>query len=334
MSGFPFNNRWLKDFQQSPIHVADIGGAGGLQGRWKEISPFLRAFLFEPDPRSFAALDRSNDRVTYVNAALGSQPETKTLHLTRKPTCSSLYPPNDALLSQFPDGERYDVVGESTVTLTTLDALQAAGTVPRIDFMKMDVQGYELEILRGASKAVDEQALGLEVEVEFQPMYAGQPLFCDIHGVLAPRGYDLLDLRFGYWKRKGRVQGRQSRGQIIYADALYMRNVAAIVGRIGAAEAEEARRICLHAAGLHTLYGYDDRAWDILNCRRDLFTGGERRDIDRAFAPANVLHRFFMRHKIYITLLRIANCFDPARRGHFKVSPIIGNLFDWGGSTG
>jgi FkbM family methyltransferase len=328
LSDFPFNERWLKEFAVAPIHFADIGGAGGLQGRWKKVIPFIRAYAFEPDTRSFEKLKRTHDNIRYINAALGAQSETRTLHLTRKPQCSSIYEPNSELLAQFHDSERMEVVGKPTVEITTLDILQSGGILPRIDFMKIDVQGFEFDILKGGSRIVESESLGFEIEVEFASIYSGQPLFCDVHGLMRSRDFELLDLRPGYWKRKGPIQGRQAKGQLIYGDALYMRSIAWIASRIVTLGVQEARGLVLRAAALHILYGYYDRAWEILRLRSDLFSSEEQGDIDKAFGPSASILQFFRRAKIYMVLRKVADFFDPGRRGHFTISPQIGNIFE------
>jgi hypothetical protein len=60
--------------------------------------------------------------------------------------------------------------------------------IERVDFLKMDVQGAELDVLRGATRLLG-SALVVQTEVEFLPMYKDQPLFADVDAELRARGF-------------------------------------------------------------------------------------------------------------------------------------------------
>ena len=103
-------------------------------------------------------------------------------------------------------------------------------------FLKLDIQGAELEVLESAPKLLENSLLALRVEVEFLPIYQSQPLFSDIDQHLRGRGFlpvSLLQLR--NWRRTTRYRvGRgtgplqYSRGQLAHADAVYFRDPAAL----------------------------------------------------------------------------------------------------------
>src|SRR5438105_4406586 len=61
-----------------------------------------------------------------------------------------------------------------------------------VDFLKLDVQGAELMVLQGGPATVAAAAV-VHCEVEFSPIYAGQPLYADIHRALADHGFALID---------------------------------------------------------------------------------------------------------------------------------------------
>ncbi len=55
-----------------PLVLVDVGAAGGLQRKWRALKPYMRVIGFEPDRRTFKALDGSGDEVRWINAALGA----------------------------------------------------------------------------------------------------------------------------------------------------------------------------------------------------------------------------------------------------------------------
>jgi Methyltransferase FkbM domain len=83
--------------------------------------------------------------------------------------------------------------GTATIKLSTLDRWAAAEGVGRIDVLKLDTQGSELGILKGARRMLTGVRM-LEIEVEFNEIYRGQPLFGDIDRFLRARGFVLWRL--------------------------------------------------------------------------------------------------------------------------------------------
>ena len=221
-----------KFLTEVPLTVLDIGARGGLDNRWTPFLSSINAILAEPDPEEAARLGAALKAkgfldVRVIPKALGSRQGQATLNLTRNPECSSLYPPNHDWLARFPDADRLRVVREIPIELDTLDAqIQAIGWGQKTcDYLKIDVQGYELEVLRGAAKSL-ESCLAVEAEVSFQPIYAGQPLFPEIDAYLTQRGFQLLDLERIFWRRKEVPLEINSRNQVIWANVLYFRDPA------------------------------------------------------------------------------------------------------------
>jgi FkbM family methyltransferase len=76
-------------------------------------------------------------------------------------------------------------------TMSALDELLGRDA-PRVDFMKLDVQGYELEVLRGAARSM-EQAQAIYLEVSLVPVNDGCPLVHEVMQFMDARGFRLLD---------------------------------------------------------------------------------------------------------------------------------------------
>lgn len=180
----------------------------------------LTVHLFEPDAGAAAKLrDLPSVPSVTLNVheiALASSARRLQLHLCRKREVSSALKPNRALLDQFPHSSRFDV--EMTVEV---DALPLDSILPGIpvDFIKLDVQGFELDVLHGAELTL-EGALGLQVEVEFQEIYQNQPLFHEVDCFLQSRGFEFFDFKTIY--RYDRMTYPKPKGQALAADAIYL----------------------------------------------------------------------------------------------------------------
>jgi len=180
----------------------------------------------DADAAECARLNASaRPRHQYIPATLGRCAEPRTFRVTHSPACASLLEPDHAFLSQFGElANGFHVEREIAVATVPLDDCLAAHRVPRADFLELDTQGSELEILAGAERALHDTVVGIQTEVEFAPMYVRQPLFADVDAFLRARGFQLFDLS-RYRARRGAVDAAVStRGQLLWGHALYLRD--------------------------------------------------------------------------------------------------------------
>lgn len=210
------------------IHVVDVGASARIGGK-PIYQPLIDANLarvtgFEPDPEAHTALvaaARPGDR--YLPIALGDG-RRHTLHVCTSPGMTSILVPNRALLAEFPRFAEWGRV-ERTVEIDTV-RLDDAGVGP-CDLIKLDVQGYELEILKHG-EAVLSSALVVQVEVEFVPMYVDQPLFADVDAFLRARGFGFHrfhKLKSRIWKPYPAKTPYEGLSQHLWADAVYVRGL-------------------------------------------------------------------------------------------------------------
>jgi FkbM family methyltransferase len=253
--------------RDAPIVLVDVGARGGIPDRWRRLEPWLRTVGFEPDARSFEALAQS-DRTTIFPTALTSQPGNLTLHVTAEEGDSSVLAPNLRFLDRFPRAERFDVVETRTVEGDTLDNQLAEGGVDHVDFIKLDTQGSELMVLEGARDTLGRGVFGIDVEVELNPMYNGQPLLPDVDDFLRPLGYELFDLEPRRWKYTAGRELALTRGQIVWADAVYLlgpEHVLPLLCRDGDVSAE----MLAHVVVICLLYDLGDYALALLDALGD-----------------------------------------------------------------
>jgi FkbM family methyltransferase len=255
----------LASLLEAPVVVVDAGCRWGFADVWGDIGDRCAAIGFEPDIEECEQLarrygDRPNVRI--VPLALGSRRGPATLYVTKERAGSSLFP-------QHPDAERYPNLSpgrvEHTVDveLDTLDNWAAVEGVDRVDVIKVDTQGAELDVLKGATRVLDD-VRAIEVEVEFNPLYEGIPLFGDIDRFLRRRGFVLWTLKhlcfysqagaFTDWRMRERhyFDARPAdvwagAGQLFWADAFYVRREIAHPGP-GRSWQQAVRDACITSA--------------------------------------------------------------------------------------
>jgi FkbM family methyltransferase len=202
------------------IRLVDVGARDGIDPRWAPYYAALDVIAFEPDEVECTRLNAASWPyvVTHLPVALGAENGIEaTLHVCRSPGCSSLLHPNRALRGQFAYAANMDVVKEVPVTLSRMDSVVRW----QPDVMKLDTQGTELDILRGAGELLKE-TLAVELEVEFIPQYEGQALFADVDVFMRSQGFQLRGLRRTYWRNAAEFT-HPFGGQLIHGDALYFR---------------------------------------------------------------------------------------------------------------
>ncbi len=210
--------------------LVDIGAMGGVPQKWNLLRPGMKVIAFEPDRREFAKLQNSSN-ITYYNCALYKQSKDLKYYVTRGHGKSSFYPPDERIVSQFEDQQRFAIVKEEVLPceqVKSLDCVLEENSIADMDFIKLDTQGSELPILEGGQKKVIPNIFGINVEIEFIQIYKDQPLFRDVDQFMDQNGFQLMDLRRAYWKRKD-YYDYIGKGQLVFGDALYFKKIDTLI---------------------------------------------------------------------------------------------------------
>lgn len=170
---------------QYAVHVRRLGYTG----------PILS---FEPLSSAFASLAKnaSGDALwTPINLALGKASGTAEIHIARNSASSSLLP----MLQRHLDAAPYaKPIGSEQIEVRTLDEVfpQFAATSERA-FLKVDAQGFEREIVEGASQSLS-RLVGIQLELSLQQLYEGQMLFGEMFDLMRSLGFRLQDIWPGF----------------------------------------------------------------------------------------------------------------------------------------
>ncbi|HZS09403.1 MAG TPA: FkbM family methyltransferase [Blastocatellia bacterium] len=261
-------------FRPAPLRILDGGARHGAESQWDVYGRQAEIIAFEPDAEECKRLNettasQTGPRVTYYPVALGREKKMAALHVANFPDSSSLLPTNHVLMDRFAMVDYLTQVRTVMVETTDIDSFVDESRVGHLDFMKLDVEGAELATLEGAGKALNDSLLGLIVEVWFQPEHVGRPLFAHIDEYLRGFGYTLFDIRdLMRWRRKtqcgSEYQQWVGRGQLMYANALYLRDIpgAMIAGEYQISD--RSRMQLLKLASVAELFGYNDFALEVL----------------------------------------------------------------------
>ncbi len=215
--------------------LVDIGARGGSMEELALLAPFSHYYACEPDPveaRKLSTKLKDENRwrdLTLMPEAISSNEGEATLNITKHLGLSSLLKPNYDLIKRFYTDPVFRI--ESTVNIPTISLKNASELYSFQDacFLKVDTQGTELDILKSGSLFVEENIMGVYVEVEFHPFYKDQPLFSDVDSYLTGLGFSLFDLHRVLMRRAAYQSNLYSRRQVVWAHALYFKEPESIL---------------------------------------------------------------------------------------------------------
>jgi FkbM family methyltransferase len=222
-----------EEFQKTPLSFIDIGSVGGVHPLILPFASRTRCSLFEPDPVSCRGLRESYEaanpfsELTIHNIAVAGASSRRRLYVTKSPVNTSLLKPQERL------ARRYDIPGLEIDHLSSVktDSLSSI-LFPRArtkktagEFIKIDSQGAEMEILQGASRTLRKETVVILCEIVFSPIYQLQKTFSEVDRFLADRGFTLYSLEPHFISSK-RLDRREyeTEERLLWADALYFKD--------------------------------------------------------------------------------------------------------------
>jgi FkbM family methyltransferase len=260
----------------------------------KKFEPDLVHVTYEADADCAADMQARLDRPNYhiLPVALGRADGEATLHVTTNPYGSSLYAPNPDYATYY--GEVYPTTGgvydavfgawckverETPIATASLDGLFAAGRVPVAagpDFLSLDTQGSEADIIAGAEKTIAGRVLAIATEFEFHPIYRDQPLFSRILDALGPLGFQfagflhIADEISPY----SRPVGQRGRSFLAFGDALFLRRLDDLPA-MAAGDKQLLCTLAFKAAFIGVVFGFIEYALEALALGMSLAEKGD-----------------------------------------------------------
>ena len=184
---------------------------------------------------------------------LGKENGSGKLFITKNPYASSNFEPDPSYYSYYCElhlsgevegvtlnnavydvvyGNDFSVAETRDVQIRALDDILARkeapdGLVP--DFLSLDTQGSELNILNGGEQTFHNHCLALATEIEFHPMYKKQALFSDIFDFALKHGFHFVGFTYLQEISPHRLPlGARAKGVLAFGDALFFRDISSV----------------------------------------------------------------------------------------------------------
>lgn len=152
--------RWLRN--EKDLILFDVGANEGDYTRFMcDSFPTSRTFALEPHPKTYARMNECvPNNVTTLNVAAGAEPG----QLPLVDTASKDGTTHASLYAEIFDGQSQSTAVE--VDIDSLDRIAMANGVEHIHFLKIDTEGHELEVIKGAESLISRNAISV-LQIEF-----------------------------------------------------------------------------------------------------------------------------------------------------------------------
>ncbi len=205
-------------FKNQLITFVDVGAADTINKRWKKISKNLNFIGFEPNYEEYKKIKNTKyGKFNLFNFALGEFNGNKTLNILESEYASSFLIPNYKVLREFSNLKRFKIRKKVNLKVKTIDSLNLKSA----DFVKIDTQGYNLKILKGAKKTL-KKIIGIEIETEFLSIYKNQDLFEDIKIYLEKNNFNFINF---YNLRRWSSNDDFLYGRTIFCNSLFLKKL-------------------------------------------------------------------------------------------------------------
>ncbi len=290
--------KWIVHTQalREPLVVIDVGVLGGENVRWHILGDYLVVHGFDAIEEEVGKLRRQNKGNAsrhYHWMAVGNEDGERSFHFNAaNPTSSSIYAQGEDRSHHFGD-KRTEAIRR--VPIRRLDTLMSDGTIPRADFLKVDVEGFEKDVFDGAHRLLGADMLGVETETNFgtSPTYPTGH-FATLHQIMLEHHLMVFDLAFNRVPREsfqqalGRkglpmVVDQSSVGKVSTVNALFLRDFTEEADRphhyLTPPRAVSVDKL-IKTMVIYELHGLNDIALDTAARFRERI--GQRIDVDHA----------------------------------------------------
>ena len=184
-------NLFLKN-NNLKFNYVDVGARWDISNLWKKLEDNTRVFGFETDPDEIKVLKKQFPSRTYYEFGLWSKEENLKLYITKNAASSSIYKPNlvenQKYKIKYHDGRNLNKA--VNVKCKKMDDLLEI--IP--DFIKIDTQGSEYEIIKGSKKLLISNCPLVSLETWTRDVYKNSPRMDQIISLMYEYGYEILDM--------------------------------------------------------------------------------------------------------------------------------------------
>ncbi len=182
-----------------PLHplIIDAGARYGLHPSWQELKDLCEFHLFDIDQAECERLQnkyKNHENIKIHHLGLSRNKEIHEYNEFSHKALNSLFEVQQDSISKIDHMTvEFEVRERHSIKLDTVDNVFKE---EKAQFLKLDVEGSELDVLCGAEKQLKNNILGVRSEVSFRRVFKNAPMFADINDYLSSYGFELVNLEY------------------------------------------------------------------------------------------------------------------------------------------
>jgi FkbM family methyltransferase len=223
-----------EELRAKPLGYIDIGARGGTHDIVHPVARLTSVLAFEPDANECKRLLSMKEvlepwaKFELQPIALAETNDEATLHILAEPNNHSLRPPNTSFINRYRMA-KWTEQGTQRISTASLDGILSQTGPDDLawgEFIKLDTQGTEFEILLGATKTLEERCVAVLTEVSFCELYEGQKLFSDVEHLLRKRGFSFYGFTSIHTRSRKFLDKRThiTAERALYSDAIFFKD--------------------------------------------------------------------------------------------------------------
>jgi FkbM family methyltransferase len=222
--------------RSTPLGFIDVGARGVIHSVVAPLAGVTAVLGFEPDEEECTRLMSLHSRHQWARfelerLALAGREGEQPFYVLARPVNSSLLRPSADMAKRYliPG---FEITQQILVRTRTLDAILFGNRVTESywgEFLKLDTQGAELDIMQGAKRTLSERTVAAIVEVEFCPLYENQPMFSEVETYMRQFGFAFFGFgetsyRSAKLRHLLKLHGANWRERLFHADAIFFKD--------------------------------------------------------------------------------------------------------------
>lgn len=224
------NKKFFSKYKNKLVYV-DVGASSILNNYLIKQYDYMKYIVFEPDKRVLKNYPKFKNLDVY-NFGLWSKNTIKDFNLYNNQIASSFYKINWNQLKSYSVSninQPYELKKTILSKLKPLDIISKY--YQYIDFLKIDAEGAELEILKGGKNVLN-KVIGIQIEIQNIERYHKSPLSYDVIRFLNKKNYEIFIINKEKWSRLNNFYNIDTNLQCIWSDYVFFLNIKSVIKNI------------------------------------------------------------------------------------------------------